>query len=261
MLAIEWFELNYMKLNQGKCHFLISGNTPEHLWVTVGEHKIWESQEEKLLGLTIDKNLNFNTHLSNVCQRASVKVTILSRMVKLLPFEKKRLLFKSFIESQFSYCPLLWMFCSRGMNRKINYIHERALRLVYEDYSSSFEELLTRDKSVCIHHLNIQKVAIEMFKVKYKLCPEIMQSLFEKNTNPRSDSCFHRPNVNTVYKGEHSLRSFGPIVWDTMIPEEVKKITSLADFKVKISKWVPSSCPCNLCKVYIPNVGYVKLFD
>ena len=124
MSAIEWFELNYMKLNQDKCHFLISGNTPEHLWVTLGEHKIWESHEEKLLGLTIDKNLNFNAHLSNICKKASVKVTILSRMVKLLPFEKKRLLLKSFIESQFSYCPLLWMFCSRGINRKINYIHE-----------------------------------------------------------------------------------------------------------------------------------------
>ena len=73
---------------------------------------------------------------------------------------------KSFIESQFSYCPLIWMFCSRRMNQKINHIHERAFRVVYKDYTSSFEELLKRDKSVCIHHQNIQKVAIEMFKVK-----------------------------------------------------------------------------------------------
>ena len=72
---------------------------------------------------------------------------------------------KSFIESQFSYCPLIWMFCSRGMNRKINHIHERAFRLVYQDYTITCEELLIRDKTVCIHHRNIQKVAIEMFKV------------------------------------------------------------------------------------------------
>ena len=99
---------------------------------------IWESREEKLLGLTIDKNLNFEAHLSNICKKASAKVTILSRMVKLVPFDKKRLLLKSFIESQFSYCPLLWMFCSRGMNRKINHIHERASRLDYEDYITQF---------------------------------------------------------------------------------------------------------------------------
>ena len=110
MSAIIWYELNYMKLNQDKCHFLISGNTPEHLWIKVGEHKLWESYQEKLLGLTIDKNLNFNEHLSNVCKNASKKVTALARLAKIVPFDKKRLLFKSFIESQFSYCPLIWMF-------------------------------------------------------------------------------------------------------------------------------------------------------
>ena len=93
-------------------------------------------------------------------------------MVKILSFDKKRLLLKSFIESQFSYCPLIWMFCSREMNRRINHIHERALRLVYDDYITSFEDLLIRDKSVSIHHRNIQTVAIEMFKVKNNLCPE-----------------------------------------------------------------------------------------
>ena len=76
---------------------------------------------------------------------------------------------RTFIESQFSYCPLIWMFCSRKMNRKINHIHEMALRLVYEDYSTSFEKLLVKDKSVSIHHHNIQKVALRMFNVKNDL--------------------------------------------------------------------------------------------
>ena len=250
-----------MKLNQDKCHFLISGNTPEHLWVKVGEHKLWESYQEKLLGLTIDKNLNFNEHLSNVCKKASKKVTALARLAKIVPFEKKRLLFKSFIESQFSYCPLIWIFCSREMNRKINYIHERALRLVYEDYTTSFKDLLVRDKSVSIHHRNIQKVAIEMFKVKNNLCPEIVKSLFCVNSNPKSNSYFCRPNVNTVYKGECSLRAFGPIVWDNMVPDKLKTSLTLEEFKSKISLWVPSRCPCRLCKDYVQNLGFITLFQ
>ena len=68
----------------------------------------------------------------------------LARVAKFLTFHRKRVLLKAFIESQFSYCPLIWMFCSRKMNRKINYIHERALRLVYDDYESSFDELLSK---------------------------------------------------------------------------------------------------------------------
>ena len=65
---IVWFENNYMKLNQDKCHFLISGNVIEHLWAKVGDELIWESAEEKLLGVTIDKNLNYNSHLNTSCK-------------------------------------------------------------------------------------------------------------------------------------------------------------------------------------------------
>ena len=156
MSAIMWFEANYMKLNEDKCHFLVAGNRHECLWAKVGEERIWESSHEKLLGLVIDKKLNFNKHLETICKKTSAKVTALARMVKIIPFEKKRLLMKAFIESQFSYCPLIWMFCSRKMNNKINYIHERALRLVYDDYTSTFNDLLKKDESVCIHHRNIQ---------------------------------------------------------------------------------------------------------
>ena len=262
MSAIIWFEANYMKLNQDKCHFLLVGHTPERLWVKVGENIIWESDEEKLLGLIIDKNLNFSEHISTICKKVSAKVTALARMVKIIPLEKKRVLMKAFIESQFSYCPLIWMFCSRKLNKKINYIHERALRLVYNDYTASFTDLLTRDNSVCVHHRNIQKVAIEMFKVKHNLCPDIFQSIFiTKYSRTKNDATFQRPNVNSVYKGDQCLRTFGPIVWDEMIPKNMKEIGNLNDFKKTISSWVPNNCQCRLCRDYIPNLGFVTLYE
>ena len=262
MSAIIWFEANYMKLNQEKCHFLLAGNKPEWLWAKVGEEKIWESSHQKLLGLVIDKGLNFNKHLEIICKKTSTKVTALARMVRIIPFEKKKSLMNAFIESQFSYCPLIWMFCSKKMNNKINYIHERALRLVYDDYASSFYELLRKDGSVCIHHRNIQKVAIEMFKVKNDLCPEILKSFFcQTGFKSTQNATFHRPNVNSVYNGEHSLRSYGPIVWDTMIPEDVKKISDLDEFKESIKKWIPNNCPCRLCKDYTHRVGFITLFE
>ena len=193
--AIMWFENNFMKLNQDKCHFLISGNINEHLFAKVGDELIWESAEEKLLGVTIDKNLNFNSHLSTLCKKVGQKVTALARIAKLLPFHKRRILLKSFIESQFSHCPLVWMFCSRQMNRKINRLHERALRIVYGDYTSSFNELLKNDKTISIHHRNIHCVATEMYKAKNGLSPSFMNELFEQNRGPstRMGNTFVRP--------------------------------------------------------------------
>ena len=258
---IIWFEINFMKLNQDKCHFLTGANTNELLWLKVGDAMIWESSEEKLLGITIDKNLNFNSHLSNLCRKVGQKVSALARVSKLLPFNRKRLLLKTFIESQFSYCPLVWMFCSRKLNRRINHIHERALRLVYDDYAGSFDELLHKDKSVSIHHRNIKYLAIEMFKASKGISPPFMNEIFGEIlvSSTRSGTTFPRHKVNTVYKGENSIRCFGPVVWNTMLPIKLKFCTSLGEFKHSIKSWIPKNCPCRLCKDYVSGLGFTSI--
>ena len=89
--------------------------------------------------------------------------------------------------------------------------------------TASFEDLLSRDESVSIHHRNIQKVAIEMFKVKRDLCPIFIKDLFSlRDLRRRSQTTFCRPNVNTTYMGEQSLRCFGPIV-ECYVARRLKK--------------------------------------
>ena len=85
---------------------------------------------------------------------------------------------KAFIESQFGYCPLVWMFCNRTLNARINRIHKRALRIVYNDYDSSFVELLARDNAFTIHHRNIQTLGIGIYKVINNLSPKFMKEIF-----------------------------------------------------------------------------------
>ena len=77
-----------------------------------------------------------------------------------MTLNKRRIFMESFIISQFNYGPLIWMIHSRGLNNRINRIHERALRIVYDDNRSSFEDLLNKDKSVTIHQRNLQQLAI-----------------------------------------------------------------------------------------------------
>ena len=84
---------------------------------------------------------------------------------------------KAFIESQFGYCPLVWMFCGRQTNARINHIHERALRAIYNDEISPFEELLGRDKLETIHRRNIKILSAELFKIKNGLSSDIMTQL------------------------------------------------------------------------------------
>ena len=89
-------------------------------------------------------------------------------------------LMKMFIESQFSYCPLLRMFHGRIVNKNINHLHERVLGIVYKDYISSFEDLLNRNKSVAIPHRNIQSLVIDLFKVKQNFSNSMLFTIFQK---------------------------------------------------------------------------------
>ena len=188
-------------------------------------------------------------------------MTALARLARLIPFKKKRMTMNAFIESQFGYCPLLLMFCSRTLNNKINHIHERALRLVYLDYTSSFADLLKQDEAVTIHQHNIQLLAIEMFKVIKGIGPEIMKSLFEIDHADRSRESFFTPNVNSELYGKSSVRYFGAVVWDIMLPDKLKLINDLEEFKTEIKKWTPDNCTCRLCREYVPGLGFVTTFE
>ena len=70
-----------------------------------------------------------------------IPIEAVARVCKYLSFERRRTLMKAFIESQFAYCPLIWMFCQRSSNTRINHLHERALRIFYNDNESTFEDL------------------------------------------------------------------------------------------------------------------------
>ena len=126
-----------------------------------------------------------------------------------------RILSKAFFESQFKYCPLTWMFYSRSTNNRINHLQERALRLVYDDYEFTFDELLEKDESFIIHHYNIQTLCIELCKVYHNFSQNIFSELFTQNNstyNMRSKSDFVITQVNTVFKRSSSIIYYGPII-------------------------------------------------
>ena len=95
-------------------------------------------------------------------------------------FWKKQLIFNAIIKSQFSFCPLEWMFCSRQTNM-INTLHERALGIALKDYISDFFWGITSQKQwISSHHRNIQMLMIELYKIKNEVAPPITYSMLNR---------------------------------------------------------------------------------
>ena len=149
---------------------------------------------------------------------------------------------------------------SRENNNKINRLHERCLRIIYNDKRSSFNALLEKDGSVSIHERNIKILATGMFKVSKNLAPPQMHEIFKLKDQPqynlRYNSLFSRSLVKSVYKGTESLSFLGPKIWD-ILPNIYKDIPDLNSFKAALKKWRPVNFPCRICKIYITNVGFV----
>ena len=172
---------------------------------------------------------------------------------------KLKILMKSFILSQFGYCPLVWMFHSKTLNHRINRIHERALRLSYNDYTSTFEHLLELDNSVTIHVRNLQMLSIEIYKIVNGLAPNIMSNLLPINGQKwelRSENHFQMHNIKSVYNGMETISFRGPKTWQ-LVPDDIKASKSLNEFKTNIRKWKFNGCTCRICKRYIQHVGFI----
>ena len=143
MMLFQWSSDNQVKANISKCHLLV--NKKNKVTIRIGGMEIKNSEYEKLLGIKVDTKLNFNEHLNDIISKASRKVNALSRVMPYMNLSKKKKLVSSFFNSQFNYCPLIWMFHSRIINNKINRLHERCLRLLYGNKSSSFQKLLQQN--------------------------------------------------------------------------------------------------------------------
>jgi len=256
-IIFEWLKNNQMKGNAEKSE-LIANNTSKEIFITIQNEKIFNGNSGKILGIVFDNSLTFETHINIICKKASQKISALARVASYMSIEKRRNLMNAFFRSQFNYCSLVWMFHVRKLEKKINYLHERCLRIVYSDFTSTFEELLIRDGAIKLHHKNLQKLAIELFKCKNNMS-DLTNEIFVHDDNikkTRRTPYFRSREINSVFNGEESLSFLGPKIWE-QVPDKIRELVDISTFKEEIKHWKPTSCPCRNCRTFIDGVGFL----
>ena len=250
--VIEWFDSNHMQANPGKfqAFFLGKRGHGDCESFTIQNHNVKCEDSVKLLGVTIDYMLNFDLHISDICKKAAKQINVLSRLSQYLTTETKLLIYKSFVRSNFGYCPIVWHFCSKTSTDKMEKLQYRALRQVYSDFDSSYEELLKRANMNTLKLTRIRKIALETFKILNNLSPSYILDLVKfKSTNYsfRYQNLAELPRVNTESYGRKSFRYEAAHVWNSL-PNELRTTTDFKEFGRLIRTWEGTSCKCSMCK-------------
>ena len=130
--------------------------------VKIDEQVIKSSPDLKLLGVTLDDELSFSTHISDICKKASKKVGVLVRLKNMISREAKLQLYKSAILPSLTYCHIVWHFCKASDARKLGRVQERALCAVYNDRNVTYEEVLEKGRLSSLENSKISIITYEV---------------------------------------------------------------------------------------------------
>ena len=194
--------------------------------IVTSEHSV------KLLGIEIDNQLNFDNNVSTLCKKAGSQLNAIGRLRKYIGFPGKKALIEAFVFSNFNYCPLVWHFTSMTSTNKIESIQKRALRLLFNDYTSTYDSLITKANKPTMGLKRYRTLALEIFKTLNVSNPTYMQDLFYLGSSSErrpNNIAVVRTNTNTY--GRKSFTSPGLQIWNSL-PEHIKAGTSFYIFQV-----------------------------
>ena len=130
----DWFYENFMISNPGKHHFISVGkDTHDEDVFYYYNFTLKNSNEEEILGVTIDRKLILHQHIKKMCRQAGQKLSVLLRLSPYLNIKKRKTIYTTTVKSELNYCPLIWMFCPRRSRNLVNKVQERVLRITYNE--------------------------------------------------------------------------------------------------------------------------------
>ena len=160
------------------------------------------------------------------------------------------MLANAFINSQFNWAPLVWMFAGKTWVNRICKICHRTLQVIHNNYQKSCDELLDINKDVHIHQKHLHILALEVFKSIAHINLEFM-SYFIENTityNLRNGNrLLLLPPAKSVKFGINSLIFRGSLLWNNL-PLNLKSCQTIDESKLELKRLGRIHCTCTMCR-------------
>ena len=242
--AMQWIKDNEMVANPSKFQLMFLSkykNIEKNM--SFDGNTIKSSDTVELLGMTLDKNINFKRHIQNICRKANNKTKALLRIRKCLTLEQMQALAEAYISSNFRYCPLIWIFCGKMSDNLIVKTQYRTLRAIYDTQTQPYEELLHLSGKKKIHTQNLQILMVEVNKCLNNISLLFTWDYFKQKYTP-----YHLRNTQLLELSKCRTKTYvlnttlfkGSLLWNKL-PNHFKEANH---FKNKIQEWTGRSCTC-----------------
>ena len=251
MVATHWFDIIDMKSNQSKFQVMILNKHPyqNNTSLNVNRTNVPLKSCVKLLDVFIHYELTFSKHVNYVCKRTSRQLNAIRGISKYLKRYCLMELFHAFVSSTLNNCPTTWHFTSKPSAMKIEKVLKAALRVVYNDYTTSYSGLLDMSNRTPLFLARLKFLLVEVFKCIRGLNPGFMNTIFVMDNEPydtRSGSTISQNRVKTIKYGIQSFFYQGAKCWN-LLPANIKEIEELNDFRRHVSQWNGPVCHCGCC--------------
>ena len=254
--AIQWFSNNFMKANPSKFQAICICKDNKTIDFSIDDNIIKSEPNVKLLGINIDAKLNFKNHVSTISKKAGKQINALLRISKQLNYESKLRIFEAFIASNFVYCRNAYDTFTIGQDRKLEKLNERAIRLVCNDFTSPYQELLDKTGKRMLYVTRKTGLIIFVYKVLHNLAPPVSNTFFKMQDTPynmRDNHKLIKPVFKTIQYGKRSIAYQGAHLWN-MLPSYIKNIDELSEFSncLRAERHV-LTCECGNCILCLRN--------
>ncbi len=192
-------------------------------------------------------------HVAYINKKAGRNINALARVSRCLEYDSKICVLKAFVLSFYNYCPVVWHFVGMEDTKKIEKVQYRALKFVFNDFTSPYSTLREQSGLPLLYIQRIRLLLIEIYKMYNLLRPVYLHSILSKQANvtsTRNNLRVVQPICNTSTYGPSSARFYGSKLWNEL-DKPLKESVSLEDFKRNVLHWSGVACSCSTCKLCV----------
>ena len=240
----NWFKVNKLSLNIVKTGIIAFGrfNVAPSLNIVIDGLKINQITCTKFLGVEIDQNLSWKTHIDKIENKLCSVIGVLSRIRYKINQKTALMLYNSLILPHLQYCNIIWASTSRKKLTKLHKLQKRALRIcIKSPRLTNSNKLFYNCKAIDIFDINKLQVSHFMYSVYNTLMPKVIINMFCLTNTvhshyTRNHANFYQPRINSNIR-KFTITSYGPSVWNSL-PDAIKNAASIVVFKMKVKTYL-----------------------